>query len=68
MDNPYDAAATAALNARRHRAVEGWVRQKVLTDTFRDLSQASTGMKLAAGHYELMSSVSPLAIARALPR
>lgn len=47
------------------RRAEEWVAQKVLTDIFHDLSRLTVGMRLAASHYALMSSASPLAINRA---
>lgn len=65
MDEFKDAASNAALLSRRQRMAEQLVRDQVLAETFRDLP-ATVGQKLAASHYQLLSSVSALAIARAL--
>lgn len=49
----------------RQRAVfEQFIRDEVVAQTLGELPALSLRQKLAASHYELSSSVSPLAIAR----
>ncbi|ESZ32718.1 hypothetical protein [Mesorhizobium sp. L2C066B000] len=62
MHDVTDGTATAALQAHRRRAAEQLVRDQVALETFRDLPAPSLKQKLAAAHYELSSSVSPVAI------
>ncbi|RWN20378.1 MAG: hypothetical protein EOS03_12430 [Mesorhizobium sp.] len=66
MGEYMDAASTAALAARRHRAAEQLVCEQVAVQTFADLPAPSLKQKMAAAHYELSSSASPVAIIRAL--
>jgi len=61
-----NAATNAALQAHRRRAAEQLVREQVMVQTFAAMPAPSLKQKLAAGHYELSSSVSPVAIIRAL--
>lgn len=48
------------------RRAEQLVREQVLVQTFADMPAPSLKQKLAAAHYELSSSASPVAIVRAL--
>lgn len=52
--------------ARRRAAAEQLIREQVMVQTFADLPAPSLRQKLAAAHYELSSSASPVAIVRTL--